>query len=320
MTAPARFPWPFDADAYRYGTDLQPARTPVVTAAGSWGADLLDVDEDYASDAAARTALLAADPLRCQELAHMRPAAWDAALLLLAELERARPDAFRLTSDGHGWRWRNAPLGIDQRLVLGDDACLPTDPLRWVAPQVQEDLVLLDQREGALWLDAGVLTAGSGWSLQFDLGAALLDVHAPVPRVLQEGVLPRVQRFLLQLPPGQAWRRTNWTTTAGLRRDAALETADRWRPERRALLDDAGGDLGERVCLRVEVQHVLRTPLTHSVLFLIRTHLLPLADVARVPAWRAQLGAVLAELPDDLAEYKGLTDLRGPLLAWLARS
>ena len=43
-----------------------------------------------------------------------------------------------------------------------------------------------------------------------------------------------------------------------------------------------------------------------------------LADLATVPAWSARAQAVLASLPDDVADYKGLRDLRPLILGCLS--
>jgi hypothetical protein len=42
-----------------------------------------------------------------------------------------------------------------------------------------------------------------------------------------------------------------------------------------------------------------------------------LRELATVPEWRERLGEVLAELPDDMADYKGLTRFRTPAVSWL---
>jgi dimethylamine monooxygenase subunit A len=75
--------------------------------------------------------------------------------------------------------------------------------------------------------------------------------------------------------------------------------------------------LPDRLHLRVEVQHLLRLPRSGAILFLVRTHLLPLAELATVPAWRERLGKVLADLPEDLAEYKGISRYRQAAASWL---
>jgi hypothetical protein len=45
--------------------------------------------------------------------------------------------------------------------------------------------------------------------------------------------------------------------------------------------------------------------------------MLPLADIATVDEWRARTAAVLAELPDDMVEYKGLSTYRNRAVRWL---
>ena len=56
---------------------------------------------------------------------------------------------------GDRWHWRTALRGVDQVFTLGDDSTLPAGPLRFIGDQVQDDLVLLDQREERLWWTLG---------------------------------------------------------------------------------------------------------------------------------------------------------------------
>jgi hypothetical protein len=311
----ARFPFPFPTDTYRYSTNLQPAARPLRTAAGSWGEDVLDLDGGYEAEARLCEQVLDRDPGRCQELPHMRPASWDALLFLLRELAQVDPEHMRLDRAGDRYHWVNRRLGIERDFVIGDDATLPEGPLRFVGPQVQDDLVLLDQRDGALWADAGLVTFAADWSMRFDVGMSFLEVHGPVPRIHPERIISRAQQFLMRLKLGEAYRRTNWTMTVDRRLDTSTETYPEWGPDRRKVLTE--GDLGERLHLRTEVQHLLRLPLTGTVLFLIRTYLISFADIATVPQWRARTAAVLAELPDDMADYKGLTRYRAAAVEWL---
>jgi dimethylamine monooxygenase subunit A len=69
--------------------------------------------------------------------------------------------------------------------------------------------------------------------------------------------------------------------------------------------------------LRVEVQHLLRLGVSGAVCFLIRTYLLSLRELATVPEWRRRFGAVLAELPEDMTEYKGISRFRSAAADWL---
>jgi hypothetical protein len=310
-----RFPFPFPTDSYRYSTNVEPARRVVPTAAGSWGAGVLDVDGEYAAELALRAEVLAADPTRCQQLPHMRVAAWDALTTLLPELAATLPGVTALRVRGDRWAWRNDLAGTSISFTVGDDDSLPGGPLALLGSQVQEDVVLLDQREGSLWADAGLVTFAADWSMGFDVGMRFLEVHGPVPRVHEAGVVQRAEQFLMRLHPGEEYRRTNWTMTVDRRLDTSTETYPEWGPERAAIAADPA--LPDRLHLRVEVQHLLRLGVSNAVCFLIRTYLLSLREVAAVPPWRQRLGAVLAELPDDMAEYKGLARFRGAAVDWL---
>ncbi len=52
---------------------------------------------------------------------------------------------------------------------------------------------------------------------------------------------------------------------------------------------------------------MIRLPGSGAILFLIRTYMLSLRELAAVPAWGARFAAVLRELPQDMVDYKGLT-------------
>jgi dimethylamine monooxygenase subunit A len=311
----ARFPFPFAQDSYRYSTNVEPALRRVQTAAGGWGERLLEIDGGYRSELAEREAILHHDPTRLAVLDHMRPAAWDALVTVLTVLAGEYPGQMSLTRSGNTCRWTNGLLGEQTDFVIGDEASLPEGPLRFLSRQVQEDIVLLDQREDTLWLDAGVVTFAADWSMGFDVGMRFLEVHGPVPRVHEEQIITRAQQFLLRLQPDEPYRRTNWTMTVDRKLDTSTEAYPWWGPDRVSVANDPA--LPDRLHLRVEVQHLLRLPRSGAILFLVRTHLLPLAELATVPAWRERLGKVLADLPEDLAEYKGISRYRQAAASWL---
>ncbi|MEY9838253.1 DUF3445 domain-containing protein [Streptacidiphilus sp. EB103A] len=311
----ARFPFPFRDDSYRYSTNVEPARRFTPTEAGGWGDRVLDIDDEYRDELTHRAAILRRDPSRCTVLPHMRAAAWDTLLTVLRELAATHPQRMTLERDGARYRWRNQLLGTEQEFLYGDDASLPGGPLGFAGQQVQEDIVLLDQREGSLWADAGLVTFAADWSLGFDVGMRFLEVHGPVPRIHEERVITRAEQFLMRLQPGQEFRRTNWTMTVDRRLDSSTETYPEWGRDRRLVVDD--DRLPDRLHLRVEVQHLIRLAESGAVLFLIRTYLASLTDIARIPAWRRRLGSVLAELPQDMTDYKGLTRYRDAAAHWL---
>ncbi len=314
------FPFPFALDSYRYSTNVEPAGSTVHTPVGRWGERVVDIDTEYECELAERATILAADPTRYAVLPHMRPACWDTMLTLMRELASAYPQTMSLQRHGAGWRWRNERLGIAQDFVLGDETTLPAEPLAYIAGQVQDDIVLLDQRDGDLFGDAGVVTFAADWSFGFDVGMTFLEIHGPVPRLRETGVITRAREFLMRLQPGETYRRTNWTLTIGRRLDVSTDIYHEWGPDRPMILTVDDAEFGRLVHLRVEVQHLIRLAESGAICFLIRTYMLPLADLATVDAWRTRAAAVLAELPDDMADYKGIIGYRDRAVDWLRQA
>ena len=271
MSAPdlvQTFPFPFAGDSYRYSTNVEPAGTAVVTPTGQWGERVVDVDSEYEHELVERARILADDPSRHTVLPHMRTACWDAMLTLMRELAAAYPDTMSLTGDGASWQWRNERLGIAQDFVLGDESTLPAEPLAYIAGQVQEDIVLLDQRDGDLFGDAGVVTFAADWSFGFDVGMTFLEIHGPVPRLREMGVITRARQFLMRLQPNETYRRTNWTLTIGRRLDVSTELYHEWGPDRPMIqtVDDPD--------VRAAGAPARRGPAPHPVTG-VRRHLLP---------------------------------------------
>lgn len=69
--------------------------------------------------------------------------------------------------------------------------------------------------------------------------------------------------------------------------------------------------------LRVERQTSLPLPHLDRALFLIRPHLVPLPSLGA--GQRAVLHDAVASMSDEALAYKGLTEVRDDLLAWLRR-
>jgi hypothetical protein len=216
--------------------------------------------------------------------------------------------------DGDTVRWHNALLHQHVQFELGDDDSLPVDPLRFVCEQLQEDIVLLDERHGHLYVDAIASTFSGMWSNTFALGMSFDDIHGPVPRIHGSGMVSRTERFLLSLQPGEDYRRVSWAIADG-RFDMSLEGYARWPADHWAAIRDRGA-YGEAV-LRTEVQHTIRLPASNAILFLIRTQMCSLDEIATVPEWLAQLTSVMKELPEDLVHDKGYAAIRDDDIAWL---
>jgi dimethylamine monooxygenase subunit A len=308
------FPFPLTGDAYRYTANLQPGGQREPTEAGSWGETVTRVGPDYREVIAERARVLDADPGRLITDPSLPAAEWDTLRFLMRHLAAEYPADFDYAEAGGRARWLNRPLGITADFTPGDPATLPCGPLEFIGRQVVEDLVLLDEREGHLYADAGLVTFASGWSFPFVAGSSFQEIHGPVPRANADGVFARAEAFLLRLPPGAVYRRLNWGFHPLRVLDHSMDAAISWMPAVAEFLSAATDrDIARQVYLRVELQHLIRLETSGAVLFLIDTRFASLADLATVPAWSARFQAVLAGLPDDVADYKGLRDLR-PLI------
>lgn len=308
-----RFPFPFDKDSYMYAVNMEP-HTPV--RAGSVYEKSFDVDEHYVSEMRDRALVLADDPLRCQSLPHMTLAGWDLLELIMVEKAKDYPDLFTLHQDGDRWHWINRPLGIDDTFTFGDETTLPYGPMEYITRQAQGDFCVLDQREGNLWMDAGMVTTQADWSLDFDIGMNFFEWHAPVPLAHELGIFQRALKFLTAVQIGAPARRLNWTMTVNPRLDTSPENYHKWGIQKTTLTSE---NIGTKQHLRVELQSFWRLPRSNALVFPIRCYLISLQDLVSQPKWGRRLHRVLRDLPVELATYKGFIDNRPAILEYLSQ-
>ncbi len=194
---------------------------------------------------------------------------------------------------------------------------LPTDALVTLAGDrpaleaaarlVQEDLVLMRRGSDGWRVAAAALCFPSAWRLADKFGRPMHEVHAPVPG-FGAGTRPAelITRMFDNLRTGAAMLRWNWSLFG----DAVL-----FHPEPSHAVPRFGV-AGEKAVLRLERQTVTRLD-SGDVLFTIRIYLEPIDALARQPEGReiaAALGAQLAALPFEQAEYKGLAAERETVL------
>jgi hypothetical protein len=292
-----RFPLPFPEDTYMYSVNIEPHLPGPPDSVTEFA---FDVDEHYVAECCERAIVLAAEPLRYQALPHMMSSQWDCLELIMESLARDYPAHFSLSKQGNRWHWINRPLEIDQRFTFGDAASLPREPLDYITRQAQGDFVVMDQREGDLWAEAGM---------------TFKEWHGPVPLAHELHVFDRALKFLLNLRLGQPVRRLNWTMTVNPRLDTSPENFPEWGPDRTTVTAQNAGDL---VHLRVELQGLWRLPRSNAIVFGIRCYLISLRDLATVPKWARRVHRVLKGLHPALVDYKGLTRYRDAAVEWLA--
>ena len=307
----ARFPFPFPEDQYMYSVNLEPA---TAGEPGSVYEHWFDVDEHYLSEFWERRIVLAEDPGRCRVLPHMLAAEWDTLEMIMTHFAKDYPHLFKLEKRGDEWTWENMALGLRNRFTFGDASTLPYGPLEYITRQAQGDFNILDQREGDLFMDGGMITCPADWSLSFDLGMSFKQWHGPVPLAHEIGVFDRALKYLLNIQVDRPVRRLNWTMTMHPRMDTSPERYHRWGVDRAKITAENAGELAH---LRVELQFLARLPRSNGMLFAIRTYLISLRDLATNPAWARRMHEVLKTLPPEIANYKGMSRTQEPMIAWL---
>jgi len=239
----------------------------------------------------ARTDVLAAAPgalAACEELAGLIEA--------------------NLTSTHPGLLFRDRGAIVETTTSLRYDPAA-MHPLELAARIVQEDLCVLERREGHWRLTAACVCFPSRWRLADKLGATLAEIHGPVPgfdRALGSTTATFFDRLRVERP---VWR-LNWTLldTPELHLPSASS-----RRSREAIRDPATS-----LWFRVERQTLRRLPASGAIVFTIRTYVTALGELlAQRPGAAAALRDTLVTVPVDVASYKGWSGLLDELTAWL---
>jgi hypothetical protein len=194
--------------------------------------------------------------------------------------------------------------------------CLLGLPPAWrlaglVALAFAEDLALVDGRSGTLrWL---AVALPSRWTPEAQVGRHFTQIHAAVA---DNALLLKAADSLLALvtadDPGVCWERFVWTVTdhPGLdAHPARLGPAGQRRWQHTPV---------EAACWRTEHQTFIPLPGLDQAMFTIGIEVEPLADAIDTPARAAALHAAIASMSAAVLDYRGLTAVREPLLAWLA--
>lgn len=193
--------------------------------------------------------------------------------------------------------WREVALLIGARgesaLALGRDC--------------ECDLVLLQRDAGGVFrVQGGVVVFPTSWSLPEKRGLTLAEAHGVVPG-LNPAIGAAIDRFLERLKPDSSAGRSNWGFAASpeLNLHPGLD-----QPR---LTAATGLD---HVWLRVEHQILTALAESGAILFGIRIALHPLAEVLADAEARRGLHRALQTMPEPVAHYKGLSDVRSRLLVW----
>lgn len=216
-------------------------------------ADWLCVDEDYPTQMAERTALIAADTGVIAALPEAKAAIEEACATVLGWI----------AADGR-WQVSAHRVGRPDGVTIARDA----GGLPLLGHLIQEDILIMAPAEPEYRLVAGVLCFPSRWRLDEKLGRPLTGIHRPVPFYDAE-VAKRVNRVFAGVRVGAPLLRMNWLVHPTDRLHQPLGESER------APAFSTHGDY----FLRTERQCLWRLPQTRAVLFSVKTTILPVGDL-----------------------------------------
>jgi len=229
------------------------------------------------------------------------------------------PAAFAI--DGARWQARHLGWSVEAGDVLGDGpadigACLRALPDHWrgsalLALAFVEDYAVIDGATARIpWL---AVCLPSHWAPEEKIGRHFAQVHAPVA---DNQVLIAAGDHLARLVSGvERWERFVWTVTRhpNMSQHPQRCSDAPWPP------DASADELAARAHFRTERQTFIPLPDHDQAIFTIHVDMQPLA-AAITDAVRAQrLHDAIASMSPAVLEYRGLTDARDRLLAWLAQ-
>ena len=189
---------------------------------------------------------------------------------------------------------------------LSVDASL--HPLDAAGRLVQEDLVLMVERNDKLVFGAGSVCFPNRWDLNSKLGLTMSEVHEPVS-LLNEQLASVIDDVLRRLTPDRPMWRLGW---------GVIDTDDLYQAVDGTAAPRPVDAPPSEYHLRIERETLRRFPKTNCVLFTIRTHQLPLRDLVEVdPSSASALADAIESMPAPIAEYKQLDRSGNHIADWL---
>jgi hypothetical protein len=186
-------------------------------------------------------------------------------------------------------------------------------PLAEICPWAAEDFCLIRPSPEGPLLIAAILCFPSRWRLAEKIGRPLMAIHKPVPTYAETIGRP-VDRFMGAIKPGRLAVRYNWS----VHEDPTLfQPTGHGRGDFDPSITPENA--GEALWLRVERQTFRMLPESGVVVFGIRTHVTPLAEIVAVPGEAHRLAAAVRGVPVEMERYKSLMPFRAALLGYLDR-
>ena len=183
-----------------------------------------------------------------------------------------------------------------------------------IAAQVQEDItVICRSADGSNWLSAVHLCYPNHWSAEEKVGKDFTTIHAPVAGI--EKINRRASAIVNTMIVREPMVRFAW----GLSTDSRLNHHP--EPPADVSINEWLGRQFDRdnprVFLRIERQVIWGLPEYEAALFTIRTYFRDCTEIKKDTVLRSKLSAAIQSMTQDSLVYKGLTESRDSILAWL---
>ena len=234
---------------------------------------------------------------------HPRAVAWD------GEVAAAHHLGWALQGD------EVRECAADQAALPAVGACLRRLPASWRLPALlslalAEDFAIVDARTARIpWL---AVALPSSWVPADKVGRQFAEVHAPVA---DNHTLLAAADALARLVSGPArWERFVWTITP----HPALDAHPARQPKPRWTTGDAEATAAQ-AWWRTERQTFIPITGAGQAVFTILVDTQPLDRAIDGADKAARVHDALASMSDAVLRYRGLGEVRDPLLRWLAR-
>ncbi|KAK3628661.1 hypothetical protein LTR56_018476 [Elasticomyces elasticus] len=175
---------------------------------------------------------------------------------------------------------------------------LEQHPLEIAARLVMEDMNLLIQGAGPdpdeHYLRASFSMAPAGWYLKDRIGWPLWQIHTPVP-MWEEKLRKPVEKYFRDMKVSTPVERMNFF----MQTDKTLFQQEPFAAQR------AENVKIQDVQVRHERQTLRRLPQSRAILFMVRTYLTPVVELASNKASLYTLRKSIRAMPEEMAKYKG---------------
>jgi dimethylamine monooxygenase subunit A len=201
---------------------------------------------------------------------------------------------------------------------VGDEIgrCLRALPAGWrlaglLSLSFAEDFAIVDGSDGTIpWL---AVALPSHWAPEDKVGRHFAEVHAPVAD--NRMLLAASDRLTALVTGPDRWERFVWTLTGHPRLHAHPRRTDpqRWPATREPQA------LAAQAWFRTEHQTFIPLPQARQAIFTIEVEVTPMTLALAQPDRARRVYDAIASMSANVLAYRGLTDVREPLLAWLAQ-